>query len=420
MFRNVLRRLVDGLLQRRLSGPFVHDAGNCWIIRLPHLAHRADNGDEPHRSVLTLYENGVALRPAHAVLDDVRRVGFGAYCHRRDRLCFSSSDNSDPNENGRTYRFALSPWLYRRRVAAFGPAGAELTRPITYRRLEATPDRIRADVAYALGIGRTYLDQMRQFVPSPAGRTVLEIGPGIHCGSVLLLAAYGARPLVSDRFLTPWDAAYHSAFYAALADELARQDPDADVRPIRAVVEAGGYPADVLGCFEKALEEISIDSDSVDVVVSNAVLEHLYDPERSFAQLWRITRPGGLGLHQIDHRDHRDFRRPLEYLLLSDDEFDGVFARSHGECGNRYRPDEVTTLFRQVGFEVLDFAGTVFAETEYLQRFLPRLRRACGSRYRGWPATELRTVSGFCRVRKPALRLTPAPSPGAPSPSAAP
>jgi SAM-dependent methyltransferase len=299
MLRSLARRVVDGLLLRRLPGPFVQEGGRCWVATLPGCADA-----DPSSSPLTLYEDGVALRPARAALDDVRATGFGAYCHHGDRLYFSTSDNSNPNDSGRTYRFALSPWLYRRRVARFGPDGGDLTRPITLRRPDAGPERVRADVA------------------------------------------------------------------------------------------------DALRRVEAPLEEAPLDADSIDLVISNAVLEHLYDLPRALAALWRITRPGGVGLHQVDHRDHRDFDRPLEYLLASDDDFRRLFDRCHGECGNRHRPDEVADAFRAAGLDVLDVAGNVFAEPAYLRRFLPRLR-AARSRYRGWPAEGLRVVSAFFRVRRP-------------------
>jgi SAM-dependent methyltransferase len=395
MLKSLARRVVDGLLLRRLPGPFVRESGRCWVASLPGCAP----GD-PSSSPLTLYEDGVALRPARAALDDVRATGFGAYRHDGGRLYFSTSDNSNPNDNGRVYRFALSMWLYRRRVERFGPDGGDLTRPITLRRPDAGPARVRADVADALRRSRSALDHARRLLPSLAGRTVLEVGPGINCGAALVLAAHGARPVVLDRFLAPWDLAYHPAFYAALADELARQDTSADVRPLRAVAEAGGYPPDVLRRVEAPLEEVLLEADSVDVVLSNAVLEHLYDLPRALAALCRITRPGGVGLHQVDHRDHRDFDQPLEYLLAGEDDFRRLFDRCHGECGNRHRPDEVADAFRAAGFDVLDVSGNLIAEAAYLRRFLPRLR-AARSRYRGWPAEGLRVVSAFFRVRKP-------------------
>src|ERR1700730_6382761 len=138
MLRSVARRVVNRLMLRRLPGPFVPESGRCWVARRP-----ASAGGRP--SVLTLYEDGVALRPALAALDDIRAVGYGAHCHRGDHVHFSTSDNTDPNVNGRTYQVALSAWLYRRRIARFGPDGGDLTRPIMLRKRDAAPDRIRDD-----------------------------------------------------------------------------------------------------------------------------------------------------------------------------------------------------------------------------------------------------------------------------------
>src|SRR5262249_7098561 len=175
----------------------------------------------------------------------------------------------------------------------------------------------------------------------------------------------------------------------------------ADVRPLRALVEAGGYPETVLTRIASPLETIPLPDNSVDCVFSNAVVEHLYDLHASFRQLHRITRPGGFGLHQVDFRDHRNFDRPLEYLLMEEAEFQALFARCHGECGNRYRPDEAADPIRAAGFEVLDFQGNCFSRPEYLEDFLPRLRAAKRSRYRRLEARDLHVISGFFQLRKP-------------------
>src|SRR5262249_27582484 len=157
------------------------------------------------------------------------------------------------------------------------------------------------------------------------GASVLEVGPGPHDGAVLVLVAYGMRPIVIDRFLSPWQREHHGPLYAALADELERSDPEADVSPLRALVAAGGYDGAVLARLGATLEALPLPTDSVDVVVSNAAVEHLSDLDAAFAQLYRVTRPGGLGIHQVDFRDHRDFGRPLEYLLLGEPEFQALF-----------------------------------------------------------------------------------------------
>jgi SAM-dependent methyltransferase len=247
-----------------------------------------------------------------------------------------------------------------------------------------------------------YLNAIRPLVPSLAGKTVLEVGPGINYGCVMILAAYGARPAVVDRFLAPWEPGYHRRFYSRLREELVRRAPEADVRPLEALVEADGYPEAVIARCESPLETIPLSPESIDLVLSNAVVEHLFDLEKSFAQLYRITRPGGFGLHQVDFRDHRDFDRPLEFLLQREEDFQAEFARTHGEIGNRYRPDEVGASIRAAGFEVLGFEGNTFTRPEYLQEFLPRLRMAVQSRYHQRAAEDLHVVSGRYQLRKPA------------------
>jgi hypothetical protein len=63
-----------------------------------------DSATAPVASRLQLYEDGRALGPAHAERDDISALGAGRYSHWEDHLRFSTSDNSDPRVNGRSYR----------------------------------------------------------------------------------------------------------------------------------------------------------------------------------------------------------------------------------------------------------------------------------------------------------------------------
>lgn len=68
------------------------------------------NGDASGASTqsnLKLYENGVELGPAHAVHDDIRKLGKGRFSHWGTSLIFSASDNTDPRTNGRTYTYVM-------------------------------------------------------------------------------------------------------------------------------------------------------------------------------------------------------------------------------------------------------------------------------------------------------------------------
>jgi ubiquinone/menaquinone biosynthesis C-methylase UbiE len=171
--------------------------------------------------------------------------------------------------------------------------------------------------------------------------------------------------------------------------------------PLDMVVSQGGYSPESLSLYSCSLEELSAIPDQfVDIVLSCAVLEHLYDLESAFAHLARITKPEGLGLHQVDFRDHRDFSRPLEFLLLSDCRFFREFTEHHGECGNRCRPQEMRKLLDLAGFQVKDFRPNAFAEEKYLTEFAGRLRKAKKSRYRDYPAEDLGCLGGFFILEK--------------------
>ncbi|MCM2313765.1 MAG: hypothetical protein NDJ92_01260 [Thermoanaerobaculia bacterium] len=88
-----------------LDGPFRHQGGHAWSVAIPDLEHLADHRTGPTHSTMVVLEDGRPLGARHAIHDDIRQVGFGRYSHWTDYLIFSTSDNSDPNVNGREYRF---------------------------------------------------------------------------------------------------------------------------------------------------------------------------------------------------------------------------------------------------------------------------------------------------------------------------
>lgn len=97
----------------RLNAPILRAAGHCWEVDLSNaaiankLATIADDVGHWERSPLRLFENDKPLGFAHALHYRIRRDGAGRYSHWQDRLLFSTSDNSNPNSNGRNYAFDL-------------------------------------------------------------------------------------------------------------------------------------------------------------------------------------------------------------------------------------------------------------------------------------------------------------------------
>jgi tetratricopeptide (TPR) repeat protein len=97
----------------RLIGPFEPDGGYRFLARLEllpqhlYLAAMADTEQAYRRSPLILLQDGLPLGPAHTAHRDIADLGEGRFSHWNDVLYFSTSDNSDPNTNGRKYSVGL-------------------------------------------------------------------------------------------------------------------------------------------------------------------------------------------------------------------------------------------------------------------------------------------------------------------------
>lgn len=135
----------------------------------------------------------------------------------------------------------------------------------------------------------------------------------------------------------------------ARRDVLARLE-GFDVTKLRAG-DPSGIDASRLTLRQAPIEATGLDSGSVDLVISNSVLEHVHDVDAAVAELARITRPGGYGVHGIDTIDHRWYGEPhlhpLEFLTVD------AATRMVSGC-NRLRLWEFPAIFARHGFELLD------------------------------------------------------------------
>jgi pectate lyase len=101
--------VVDVSKQTPLQGPFPKESGFAWrAVNLSQYQNSADNPKDSSQSKLVFYEDGKPLGPAHSMHDDIRTKGAGRYSHWVDTLYFSTSDNSDPNTNGKKYSISIS------------------------------------------------------------------------------------------------------------------------------------------------------------------------------------------------------------------------------------------------------------------------------------------------------------------------
>ncbi|MFN8390790.1 MAG: hypothetical protein U0136_10910 [Bdellovibrionota bacterium] len=96
--KNKTLRLVKGNYEGVLSGIQLH-AGHVYTVKLPEYLC----SDKDGKSSIVLYEDGRRLPHPHAMHSEIAEVGEGRYSHWESWLLFTTSDNSDPTQNGRTY-----------------------------------------------------------------------------------------------------------------------------------------------------------------------------------------------------------------------------------------------------------------------------------------------------------------------------
>jgi SGNH domain (fused to AT3 domains) len=85
----------------RPTAPFPKRDGHSYYWNLPELTSISD--DAAPTSPLVLCEDDRLLGPPHTALTEVSKSGLGRFLHAGPGVTLSTSDNSDPNTNGRSY-----------------------------------------------------------------------------------------------------------------------------------------------------------------------------------------------------------------------------------------------------------------------------------------------------------------------------
>ncbi len=139
--------------------------------------------------------------------------------------------------------------------------------------------------------------------------------------------------------------------------------------------DPAGLDASRLQLMQVPFDQAGIEPETVDVLLTNSVLEHVPDPEAVIRGTSQIMKSGGLAVHGIDGRDHRFYHdssmHELEMLRIPTDD-----ALVHGV--NRLRPLAYRALFEKYDLEVrqLDVTDEAELTQEEIDSFAEPFRRA--------------------------------------------
>ena len=211
------------------------------------------------------------------------------------------------------------------------------------------------------------------------GVNVLEIGPGETLGVALRFLGAGAdRVTAVDKFVPLMTSTFHQRLYRKLMDGLS----DEERRNIADAVDLSDgvvvNPKRLEYVYGQGVEEASREfvPASYGVVISNAVLEEVYDLDRLFMELDRLLAPGGRQVHVIDLRDYGMFSKfgfhPLEFLTITD----GVYRFMVENTGqpNRHLLNYYRDKMAALGYDAKIYRTWVLGGTTRLEPYPTELK----------------------------------------------
>lgn len=315
-------------------------------------------------------------------------------------------------------------WQMRRRFAS-GSIDTEHGSTHSRKDLAESLSYIEEQFQDYLTYGQLTNEQLR-------GKRILELGFGDNVGVALrFLAAGASRVVCIDKFYSRRDVTREREIYAALRQELS---PEEKERLAEAVDMAEGIKLNPhrLSCIngldlETAADQLLKEEQIFDLIISRAVIEEIYEPERVLAAADKLLAPGGLMLHKIDLSDYGIFSEggmhPLTFLTIPE----SVYRLMASDSGipNRKLIDYYRQRMRELGYDakffitslvghgaVVPHQESIELDDEYsrvalavINEIRPRLARA----FRDKTDEELMIGGVFLVGRKPTLRSEPQP-----------
>jgi len=193
-----------------------------------------------------------------------------------------------------------------------------------------------------------FLNYYRKF-ENVDGKNILEIGYGNSLAIGLLFLAYGAKKVfLVDRFkhlfLDKENAVFHKKILNRIVEEEGTPFAQEAVKAVdiknNGIIEFDKNKIEII--YANAAN-LPIEDDLIDLIISNAVLEHIHDIKKAVEEMSRVIKRGGICIHQVDLRDHF-FKSQLLRLLQYPDWVWNLMTSNRPDYTNRLRISDYIKL----------------------------------------------------------------------------
>ncbi len=194
------------------------------------------------------------------------------------------------------------------------------------------------------------------------GQTILELGPGqtpdLMVGGLLLGASRAIGLDVSEYLPRGFrETSSYNDLQKWLGSAVEEGELGEDVRFDNRLLDGTAIPNSLLNMRFYDGRRFPIEDESVDIVWSNCVLEHVSDHKAVFDEVWRVLRPGGVAVHIIHLQDHHTFTGDedwLRFLQFSGAQWERMFSNRSTWC-NRLRSGQWANLCEAKAWEIVEF-----------------------------------------------------------------
>lgn len=327
------------------KGLITQEDGFCFRIDLESRVNFELNRES---DIFLLIENNKVISSTFSQHQEIRSLGMGRFDFWGSDVLFSASDNSSPLISNNLYSIAIMRSevknLIKERILDIAASSNEDILSL----LDKNSNTNNSFFNNFFKSANTFLELIKEIAFDLKGKTVAVAGCGEMPFVPLRILFEGADKVIANDIL-PIKKTFDKDYLSTLMEIVKIYNPKLLENFGTSLSHSDNeYKFDSINVLDQTpFEKIALEPSSLDLVVSNSVLEHVMNVEDFYNKHFQLLKNGGYGIHIVDLRDHLYFFDPTRFLYMTSTEYAPINTE------NRLRASQHLKLIIGAGFELL-------------------------------------------------------------------